>query len=463
MPKIYDDPNYKDYINKEVEYIRDQFRIRNVPREKFSEFFNSIYEIRNGRYYHQKKYDSLTGNEDYFDKNTSHKIKKDRDLINNELSKFFLKLSVSNFDSQSKPQKGIPQIDFKNQETRKKVVSDILKICGYTVESFLGAGGYNTVFRCKSPKGKDVACKVVVANRGNSMEEYKLESERKIITDFRAISMDGDSEQLVDIMSKDSALRKFKKYSNTAKLKFDDIGDYNTPYGVAKLHYLVSEAPLMDSDIWDAYNLHMTGGLEEIRRMGKAVLKVLIVLHSKNIAHLDIKPGNILQKKIDGNKTRYNLTDFGLSVDGNVDIWVGRVAGSPGFVSPDVSDDGCHVKSGVTMEQLQKCDIYALGASLFEFYLIMRESQVGEPINYNVLRSNAHTDKRQLLRTYYDYYTKYSKYFPEDYIFLSLIRKMMATKPEKRPTAEKCLQDAFFSKPPPPPPAFVPKYTYGNK
>jgi serine/threonine protein kinase len=80
--------------------------------------------------------------------------------------------------------------------------------------------------------------------------------------------------------------------------------------------------------------------------------------HSAQIAHLDIKPSNILLTK----EGRIKLADFGIAVGTKSHVW-GQSRGSPGFVAPEIG-------TGRPYDPF-KADIWSLGVTLH--YLATRK------------------------------------------------------------------------------------------
>ncbi len=92
----------------------------------------------------------------------------------------------------------------------------------------------------------------------------------------------------------------------------------------------------------------------ELIRLGIAMCDALDVLHSKNVLHRDIKPGNIMVSQ-DGN---YKLGDFGMAGSRYEGIESNQVAGTYDYMAPEVYNH-----SGYD----QKADIYSLGLTLYYF------------------------------------------------------------------------------------------------
>ena len=92
----------------------------------------------------------------------------------------------------------------------------------------------------------------------------------------------------------------------------------------------------------------------EIIRIGLHICNALVLCHSKNILHRDIKPGNIFVNK-DGN---YKLGDFGISkiIDSSASFMASTGIGTPQYWAPEQTS-GMYDK---------RVDIYSLGLVLYE-------------------------------------------------------------------------------------------------
>ncbi|CAG2165908.1 unnamed protein product [Oppiella nova] len=103
-------------------------------------------------------------------------------------------------------------------------------------------------------------------------------------------------------------------------------------------------------------------GVDEVlcAQMLRQVAKGLQYLHSKKVAHLDIKPGNILFKFV-GQDIAFKLADFGLSMlfseeQRMTTLSVGT--GTEGFMSPEMA-----VAHQLPIDT-EPCDVYSLGMTL---------------------------------------------------------------------------------------------------
>ncbi|MCP4695392.1 MAG: SUMF1/EgtB/PvdO family nonheme iron enzyme [Gammaproteobacteria bacterium] len=144
----------------------------------------------------------------------------------------------------------------------------------YPIESLLGAGGMGVVFLCFYPlKKKRVAVKCLWEKRENADEEAA-------------------------IMQKVAG-----KY-------VPEIIDYD--YSGSERAYFVSEyvEGAIDGAAW--LKKHGKLSLEEGLEVGAQIAEALLLAHEKNIVHLDLKPANILLKRVEG-RIEVKVIDFGLS------------------------------------------------------------------------------------------------------------------------------------------------------
>ena len=115
----------------------------------------------------------------------------------------------------------------------------------------------------------------------------------------------------------------------------------------------------------------LTEAIETLKQIGAAIA----FMHSRNMLHLDVKPGNVMMRK-DGTAV---LIDFGLSKqytsDGEPESSTKVGAGTPGY-APIVQASYHEGKGFPTM-----MDVYALGGTLFKMLTGQRPPEASEILN----------------------------------------------------------------------------------
>lgn len=115
----------------------------------------------------------------------------------------------------------------------------------------------------------------------------------------------------------------------------------------------------------------LTEAIETLKQIGAAIA----FMHSRNMLHLDVKPGNVMMRK-DGTAV---LIDFGLSKqytsDGEPESSTKVGAGTPGYAP--IEQASYHEGKGFpTM-----IDVYALGGTLFKMLTGQRPPEASEILN----------------------------------------------------------------------------------
>ena len=94
--------------------------------------------------------------------------------------------------------------------------------------------------------------------------------------------------------------------------------------------------------------------VDEVRRVGTALLGALTAAHREGIIHRDIKPANVLLDELGTVK----LTDFGIASFGDSELTsTGQMIGTPAYMAPEQLR-GRRVDA--------RADVYGVGATLFE-------------------------------------------------------------------------------------------------
>jgi len=163
----------------------------------------------------------------------------------------------------------------------------------------------------------------------------------------------------------------------------------------------------------------------------KGVLKALVALDKQGIMHRDLKPDNIILKK-KGVLMRDNilkLVDFGLATYQDVDEYLFKRCGTPGFVAPEV----INAKRGENVKYTTKCDVFSVGI-IFFFMLTGKIPYDGDDFQ-QVLENN----KKATI----DFNIKELKNVTP--VALELLKKMLNLNPNFRPSAAECLKHEYFT------------------
>lgn len=115
----------------------------------------------------------------------------------------------------------------------------------------------------------------------------------------------------------------------------------------------------------------LTEAIETLKQISAAIA----FMHSRNMLHLDVKPGNVMMRK-DGTAV---LIDFGLSKqytsDGEPESSTKVGAGTPGYAP--IEQASYHEGKGFPT----KMDVYALGGTLFKMLTGQRPPEASEILN----------------------------------------------------------------------------------
>lgn len=115
----------------------------------------------------------------------------------------------------------------------------------------------------------------------------------------------------------------------------------------------------------------LTEAIETLKQISAAIA----FMHSRNMLHLDVKPGNVMMRK-DGTAV---LIDFGLSKqytsDGEPESSTKVGAGTPGYAP--IEQASYHEGKGFPTMM----DVYALGGTLFKMLTGQRPPEASEILN----------------------------------------------------------------------------------
>eukprot|EP00727_Mastigamoeba_balamuthi_P000115 m51a1_g1010 putative myosin light chain kinase (388) ;mRNA; f:597582-599415 len=159
---------------------------------------------------------------------------------------------------------------------------------------------------------------------------------------------------------------------------------------------------------------------EDARVVFSQILSAVNYLHSRGVAHRDLKAQNILVS----NSLEVKLVDFGLSVDSTVS-WMKTMCGSPSYVAPEVFD---------CMPYTTQCDMWSLGVLLFAMLSgqlpFSSESQLEL---YQDITQGAYTFDSPV----------WASVSP---LAKDLVAKLLTVDPTRRLTASRCLQHEWLAR-----------------
>jgi len=200
-------------------------------------------------------------------------------------------------------------IDYQNNEVKS--------IDGYIIEKSLGQGGYGKTF----------------------------------------IASKNGVKYVVKKMATEDAIWEFNELND---LGSDCVNHLNCPidlYRDGETSYLITEY-INGKDLTKYENRTMPELF--YNDMIGQMLQALITIHSKQITHNDIKPGNIIYEESTNN---FYLIDFGISST-NAKMATTNCMGTPLFISP-YYEEYCDRRQKTPLNALVKNDIFALAVTVF--------------------------------------------------------------------------------------------------
>ena len=168
--------------------------------------------------------------------------------------------------------------------------------------------------------------------------------------------------------------------------------------------------------------------MKEVHRIMKCLLEALKYLDEKGIMHRDLKPENmILKDKTDIVNCQLKLVDFGLASFCDVDEYLFKRCGTPGYVAPEI----INASSKNKIKYNSVVDIFSAGVIFY--ILIMGKSpfkgkSFEEILNQNKLCKIDLSDKK----------------IKENPMVHDLLKKMLEVDPNLRINGKQCLEHDFF-------------------
>lgn len=111
--------------------------------------------------------------------------------------------------------------------------------------------------------------------------------------------------------------------------------------------------PLGDLKAFIYEDCDATDYQNKVEMYSNQLISVIVYIHERNIAHLDIKPHNVLLSS-----EGIILADFGSAIEGVHSSREYLLVGSISYASPESIEEGTIIPA--------KCDYWALGATLYE-------------------------------------------------------------------------------------------------
>ena len=298
--------------------------------------------------------------------------------------------------------------------TYKKVspkFSDILSISSNPEEIFtllypIGHGGFGKVYKAIHNETKTIyAIKII---------NFINNSKNKSINNFQNIYFNFN----YSLAQKESSLMKL---CNQSKYIVNYYGSYYSKK--TNTLWLILEYCPAGSIVDLMLSMNRTYSEEEISTIMKNVLKGLILIHSKNLIHRDIKAANIFLSQNGYAK----LGDFGVGVQlGINDFFRNSKKGSPYWMSPQV------VKN---LDYDMKTDIWSLGITCCEMcngeppFAELNPQNVMEKIGNNPPKVDEIIKKEEYSEEFYDF-----------------VKKCLEVEPNKRPNAKELIKHEFINK-----------------
>lgn len=191
--------------------------------------------------------------------------------------------------------------------------------------------------------------------------------------------------------------------------------------------YLVLEL-LEGGELFNFITSSKSLSAKDLYRVMKCLLESLAYLDERGIMHRDLKPENmILKTKQKLEECTLKLVDFGLATKCDVDEYLFKRCGTPGYVAPEI----INAPSNENVKYTTKCDIFSAGVILF--IMICGRSPFDGKSFQEILSQNKKCD--------INYSNPKLKKFPH---ILDLVQKMLEVNPIKRVSAKEALSHDFF-------------------
>jgi serine/threonine protein kinase len=214
-------------------------------------------------------------------------------------------------------------------------------------------------------------------------------------------------------------------------LSHPNIVKYYNSHETSDSAYIIME--LLDGQPINDFKKSEKWDIDDIKKVTKTLVEVLIYFNSKSIIHRDLKPDNILvinRSMSVGfrNNLEIKIIDFGLAAFTNENRYIYMRCGTPGFAAPEVLNTSS--KGKVTYDS--RCDVYSIGV-IFHYLNSGNIPFNGDTFNEIVAKNRAGIVNYRI-----------AELQDMGMMGTDLLKKMLAVYMEDRFTAEQCASHPYF-------------------
>ena len=192
--------------------------------------------------------------------------------------------------------------------------------------------------------------------------------------------------------------------------------------------YLVLEL-LEGGELFNYINGSKNLGLKDLHRVMKCLMSSLAYLSDQGVMHRDLKPENMILKNKDKlDECVLKLVDFGLATRCDVDEYLFKRCGTPGYVAPEI----INAPTNENIKYTPKCDVFSAG--IIFFIMVAGKSPFDGKSFHDILTQNKQCN--------INFNNPKLKKFPH---ILDLLQKMLEMNPDKRISAKDTLNHDFFT------------------
>lgn len=212
------------------------------------------------------------------------------------------------------------------------------------------------------------------------------------------------------------------------KLNHDFVMNLEEVHESKNSIYLVLEL-LEGGELLNYISVQNKLSLRDCHRIMYCILSALAYMNDRKIMHRDLKPDNmILKKKESLSHCTLKLVDFGLATQYDIDEYLYKRCGTPGFVAPEV----INAPSNQNIHYDPKCDVFSAGVI---FYILLTEKSPFDGRSFKEI-----LQKNKKCQIDFDV-----KPLNSNSPAVDLLRKMLIKDPVKRLSAKQALKHPFFA------------------